>query len=79
VADRARRLLLTHEGRVVLFGVYVVAAVASIATYAVKRSAGYAIGQTILFTVYGALMVMLVRRRGSNRGSTSDQAAVDDQ
>jgi hypothetical protein len=77
VADRARWLLLTHEGRSILLGCYVAAAVASIVAYAIVRSPGYAIGQTVVFAVWGTLMVTLVRRGGNAARSAGDQAAVD--
>jgi hypothetical protein len=45
MADRARALLLTHQGRLVLVVVYCIAAVISIVTYTVMRSPLYGLGQ----------------------------------
>ena len=45
VSDRARRLLLTHQGHIVLAGVYAIAAAVSIVTYTIARSPLYGLGQ----------------------------------
>jgi len=50
VVDRARWLLLTHNGRVVLATVYIVGAVISTAVYTVTHGLGYGLGQVALFT-----------------------------
>jgi hypothetical protein len=54
MADRARWLLLSHEGRIVLAVVYCIAAVISIVTYTVMRSPLYGLGQVAL-TGFGLL------------------------
>jgi hypothetical protein len=77
VTDRARWLLLTHEGRVVLLGIYAAAALASVVTYAIVRSPGYAVGQAVVFALAGALIVALVRRGRVTPGSAGDQPTVD--
>ena len=48
MADRARWLLLSHEGRIVLAVVYSIASVISIVTYTVMRSPLYGLGQVAL-------------------------------
>jgi hypothetical protein len=45
---RARWLLLTHEGRVVLAIAYWAAGLASIVTYSVMRSPLYGLGQLVI-------------------------------
>ena len=54
MADRARWLLYTHEGRIALGVAYSVAAVVSIATYTIARSPLYGVGQLVL-TSFGLL------------------------
>jgi hypothetical protein len=62
LADRARALLLTHEGRIVLAVVYSVAAVASIVTYTIMRSPLYGAGQLVV-TGFGLLWARWCLRR----------------
>jgi hypothetical protein len=50
MADRARWLLYTHEGRVTLGALYVIAAIASVITYAVVRSPAYASVQLVILS-----------------------------
>ncbi|HWS47580.1 MAG TPA: hypothetical protein VN636_17095 [Acidimicrobiia bacterium] len=45
MADRARWLLLTHQGRMVLVALYLTAGAVSVVTYAVMRGPLYALGQ----------------------------------
>jgi hypothetical protein len=45
VTDRARSLLLTHQGRITLAIVYSIAATVSIVTYTIVRSPLYGLGQ----------------------------------
>ena len=52
MADRARSLLLTHQGRIALAVVYSIAAVISIVTYTIMRSPLYGLGQLAL-TAFG--------------------------
>ena len=62
LADRARALLLTHEGRIVLAVVYSVAAVVSIVTYTVMRSPLYGAGQLVV-TGFGLFWARWCLRR----------------
>jgi len=62
VPDRARWLLLTHEGRIVLAVVYSIAATVSIVTYAIMRSPLYGLGQLAL-TSFGLLWARWCLRR----------------
>jgi hypothetical protein len=48
VGYRARRLLFTHPGRMVLVAMYSVAAVISIVTYTIMRAPLYGLGQVAL-------------------------------
>ena len=52
--DRARWLLLSHEGRIVLAVVYSIAATVSIVTYTIMRSPLYGLGQLVI-TGFGLL------------------------
>ena len=65
LADRARRLLLTHEGRVVLAVVYSIAAVASIVTYSITREPLYGFGQ-LLLTGFGLWWARWCLRRAAS-------------
>jgi hypothetical protein len=62
VAERGRRLLLTHEGRIVLAVVYSIAAVGSIVTYTIMRSPLYGAGQLVL-TGFGLFWARWCLRR----------------
>jgi hypothetical protein len=62
LADRARWLLLTHEGRIVLAVVYSIAAVGSIVTYSITREPLYGLGQLIV-TGFGLLWARWCLRR----------------
>ena len=62
MADRARWLLYTHEGRVILGVVYSIAAVASIVTYTFARSPLYGAGQ-LAVTGFGLLFARWCLRR----------------
>lgn len=64
MADRARWLILTHEGRVVLAIVYSIAAVGSIVTYTVMRSPLYGFGQFLL-TGFGLFWARWCLQRGA--------------
>ncbi|MCU1464444.1 MAG: hypothetical protein JWM72_372 [Actinomycetia bacterium] len=48
LAERARWLLVTHEGRVALAVVYSIASLASIVTYTIVRSPLYGLGQLVV-------------------------------
>jgi hypothetical protein len=54
VTDRARWLLLTHQGRIALAVVYSIAAAVSVVTYTIMRSPLYGLGQLVL-TSFGLL------------------------
>jgi hypothetical protein len=58
----ARALLLTPRGRRVLLAAYVAGAVVSIATYAIVRSAGYAVAQAVLFAIGAAWTLFCLHR-----------------
>jgi len=62
VAERARQLLLTHEGRIALSVVYMIAAAASIITYTIVRSPLYGLGQLAL-TAFGLIWARGALRR----------------
>ena len=63
MTDRARWLLLTHEGRIVVAVVYSIAATVSIVTYTIMRSPLYGLGQLAL-TSFGLLWARWCLRRG---------------
>ena len=63
VTDRARWLLLTHEGRIVVAVVYSIAATVSIVTYTIMRSPLYGLGQ-LAVTSFGLLWARWCLRRG---------------
>jgi hypothetical protein len=65
MADRARRLLLTHEGRLALATVYCILSVLSIITYTVRYSIAYGAGQFLL-TGFGLLWANWCLRRGAS-------------
>ena len=52
MADRARALLLTRDGRITLGVVYSIAAIVSVVTYSIARSPLYGLGQLAL-TAFG--------------------------
>ena len=54
VSDRARRLLLTHQGHIALAVVYSIAAAVSIVTYTIVRSPLFGLGQLVV-TSFGLL------------------------
>ena len=54
MSDRARWLLLSHQGHIVLAVVYAIAAAVSIVTYTIMRSPLYGLGQLVL-TSFGLL------------------------
>jgi hypothetical protein len=54
VSERARWLLLTHQGHIALAVVYSIAAAASIVTYTIMRSTLYGLGQLVV-TSFGLL------------------------
>jgi hypothetical protein len=60
--DRARWLLLTHEGRIALAVVYSIAATVSIVTYTIVRSPFYGLGQLVV-TSFGLLWARWCLRR----------------
>lgn len=62
VADRARRLILTHEGRIVLAVVYSIAALGSIVTYTIMRAPLYGLGQLVV-TGFGLFWARWCLRR----------------
>jgi hypothetical protein len=62
VAERARWLLLTHQGRITFAVVYSIAAVISIVTYTIMRSPLYGLGQLAL-TAFGLWWVNWCLRR----------------
>jgi hypothetical protein len=62
VTDRARWLLLTHQGRIVLAVVYSIAATISIVTYTIMRSPLYGLGQFAV-TSFGLLWARWCLRR----------------
>lgn len=76
--ERARWLLLTHQGHVALFWIYAVVAATSVVVYAIARGPGYALLQAVLFTAAG-LWMRFCLRRGAARGSARDEPAVDGQ
>jgi hypothetical protein len=62
LADRARPLLLTHEGRIVLAVVYSIAAIGSIVTYTIMRTPLYGFGQLVV-TGFGLFWARWCLRR----------------
>jgi hypothetical protein len=54
VLDRARWLLLTHEGRITLAVIYSTLSVISISVYTITRSPLYGLGQLVI-TGFGLL------------------------
>ncbi len=54
VSDRARWLLLTHQGHIALAVVYSIASTVSIVTYTIDRSLLYGLGQLVV-TSFGLL------------------------
>jgi hypothetical protein len=62
LAERGRRLLLTHEGRVVLAVVYSIAAIGSIVTYTIMRTPLHGLGQLIV-TGFGLFWARWCLRR----------------
>jgi len=62
MADRARWLLLTHPGRIVLAVVYSISATVSIVTYTIMRSPLYGLGQLVV-TSFGLLWARWCLRR----------------
>jgi len=64
MADRARWLLLTHEGRVALATIYCILSVLSIITYTVRYSVAYGAGQFVI-TAFGLLWTRWCLRRGA--------------
>jgi hypothetical protein len=62
LAERARWLLLTREGRVVLAVVYAIASLASIVTYTIVRSPLYGLGQLVV-TGFGLFWARWCLRR----------------
>ena len=54
MADRARWLLLTHQGRIALAVMYSITAAVSVVTYTIMRSPLYGLGQLVL-TSFGLL------------------------
>jgi hypothetical protein len=63
VADRARRLLCTHPGRVTLAVAYSIAAAVSVVVYTVRYSPVYGLGQLVL-TSFGLTWARWCLRRG---------------
>jgi hypothetical protein len=64
MADRARWLLLTHEGRLALATIYCILSVLSIITYTIQRSVAYGAGQFLL-TAFGLLWTRWCLQRGA--------------
>ena len=64
MADRARWLLLTHEGRLALATIYCILSVLSIITYTIRYSLAYGAGQ-FLITGFGLLWARWCLRRGA--------------
>ncbi|MDQ1475399.1 MAG: hypothetical protein QOE62_628 [Actinomycetota bacterium] len=62
-AERARWLLVTHEGRVVLAVIYSIASLASIVVYTIVQSPLYGLGQLIV-TGFGLFWARWCLRRG---------------
>ena len=62
MANGARWLLLTHEGRIALAVVYSIAATSSIVTYTIVRSPLYGVGQFAI-TSFGLLWARWCLRR----------------
>ena len=54
MADRARWLLLTHQGRIAFAVMYSITAAVSVVTYTIMRSPLYGLGQLVL-TSFGLL------------------------
>ena len=48
MGELGRRLVLSAEGRRVLLGAYLAAALVSIVTYLITHSPGYAVGQAVI-------------------------------
>jgi hypothetical protein len=63
LAERARWLLVTHEGRVVLAVIYSIASLASIVIYTIVQSPLYGLGQLIV-TGFGLFWARWCLRRG---------------
>jgi len=68
MAERARWLLLTHTGRVVIATVYIVAAVISVVVYTITHGAGYGLGQIALFA-FGFFWIRWCIRRWPERST----------
>ena len=64
MADRARWLLLTHEGRLALATIYCILSVLSIITYTIRYSLAYGAGQFVI-TAFGLSWARWCLRRGA--------------
>jgi hypothetical protein len=62
VAYRARWLLFTHPGRMILVGLYSIAAVISVVTYTIMRAPLYGLGQ-VAVTGFGLFWARWCLRR----------------
>ncbi len=67
--ERMRRLLLTHNGRVLLAVAYIVASVVSIVVYTITHGPFYGLGQLVLCS-FGLLWIRWCIRRWPDTSTT---------